>query len=177
MPRALRDMSDVIERQADQIVATAVARREVDGVADLARALPMSVVPDLVGWPDYGRKNLLRWGAATFDTMGPMNRYMAKAVPASLQMLRFSKHVVRRRTVSDGSMGHETVIAGVPVPAGPGFWCCTHRRTAMSEIGRTRTHSTSVGMRTARWDSGMAPTPARAGGCLVSRCRRYPHAA
>lgn len=111
LPRALCGMSDVIARQADQIVAAAVAQRQVDAVADLARALPLSVVPDLVGWPDYGRKNLLRWGAATFDTMGPMNRYMAKAVPASLQMLRFSKHVVRRRTVSDGSMGHDILVA------------------------------------------------------------------
>ena len=111
LPRALRDMSDRIERQADQIVDAAVARREVDGVAELARPLPLSVVPDLVGWPEYGRRNLLRWGAATFDMIGPMNRQMARAVPASMQMLRFSKHVVRRRTVSDGSMGHDILVA------------------------------------------------------------------
>lgn len=111
LPRALREMSGVVERQAAEIVAAAVARQHIDGVTDLARALPLSVVPDLVGWPEDGRKNLLRWGAATFDAVGPINRYAARAVPASLQMLRFSKRVVRRRSVIDGSMGHDILAA------------------------------------------------------------------
>ena len=32
-------------------------------------------------------------------------------MPASLQMLRFSKHVVRRRAVIAGSMGHDILVA------------------------------------------------------------------
>jgi cytochrome P450 len=111
LPRALRAMSDDVERQADQIVRAAVARQHVDGVADLARALPLSVVPSLVGWPYDGRGNLLRWGAATFDFLGPVNRHMASAALTSLQMLRFSKEVVRRRSVIDGSMGHDILAA------------------------------------------------------------------
>ncbi|MDT5094002.1 MAG: hypothetical protein QOH60_3365 [Mycobacterium sp.] len=111
LPRALRAMTDDIERQADQIVAAALARKEVDGVADLARALPLSIVPDLVGWPEYGRENLLRWGAATFDFLGPLNRYFAASTVASLQMLRFSNEVVRRRSVMAGSMGHDILAA------------------------------------------------------------------
>lgn len=89
----------------------ALTRRHVDGVKDLATALPLSVVPELVGWPEDGRKNLLRWGAATFDALGPINRYAAKALPASLQMLRFSTQVVRRRAVIDGGMGHDILVA------------------------------------------------------------------
>jgi cytochrome P450 len=111
LPRALRAMSDVVEQQADQIVASVVASQDVDAITDLARALPLSVVPDLVGWPEDGRKNLLRWGAATFDAAGPINLYTAKAAPASLQMRRFAKHVVRRRSVIDGSMGHDILAA------------------------------------------------------------------
>ena len=34
----------------------------------------MAVVPDLVGWPRDERDNLLRWGAATFDILGPLNK-------------------------------------------------------------------------------------------------------
>ena len=75
------------------------------------RRLPLSVVPELVGWPEDGRKNLLRWGAATFDALGPINRYTVTAVPASLQMLWFAKQVVRRRAVLDGSMGHDILVA------------------------------------------------------------------
>lgn len=111
LPRALRAIGDTVADQADQLVATAVARQHVDGVKDLATALPVSVVPDLVGWPEDDRKHLLRWGAATFDALGPVNRYSVRAVPASLQMLWFSKKVVRRRAVGEGSMGHDILVA------------------------------------------------------------------
>ena len=111
LPRALRTIEGAGARQADQLVEAALTRRHVDGVKDLATALPLSVVPELVGWPEDGRKNLLRWGAATFDALGPINRYAAKALPASLQMLRFSTQVVRRRAVIDGSMGHDILVA------------------------------------------------------------------
>jgi len=111
LPRALRTIGEAVQRQADELVAAAVARQQVDGVEDLATALPLSVVPELVGWPEDGRKNLLRWSTATFDALGPINRYAAMAVPASLQMLWFSKQVVRRRAVIDGSMGHDILVA------------------------------------------------------------------
>ena len=62
LPRALRTIEGAVARQADQLVESGVDRRHVDGVKDLATALPLSVVPELVGWPEDGRKNLLRWG-------------------------------------------------------------------------------------------------------------------
>jgi cytochrome P450 len=111
LPRALRSTSDVIAAQAANLVAAAVKRECVDGVADLARALPLAVVPDLLGWPRDGRDNLLSWGAATFDVLGPANHLAARAVPAGLQMMRFTKQVVCRRSVADGSMGHDILAA------------------------------------------------------------------
>ena len=62
LPPALRTMSDVVTRQAEKLVDAAVRRQHVDGVKDLATALPLSVVPDLVGWPADRRQYLLRWG-------------------------------------------------------------------------------------------------------------------
>ncbi len=112
LPRALRAMSAVVQAQADDVACAAVRREYVDGVADLAKALPLAVVPDLLGWPEDGRAHLLRWGAATFDALGPPNRYSVRAVPASLQMMGFSKRVVRRRLVAEGSMGHDILAAG-----------------------------------------------------------------
>ena len=111
LPRALRTMSDTVNRQAEQLVVAAVRRQRVDGVNDLATALPLSVVPDLVGWPEDRRQHLLRWGGATFDVLGPLNRNALKSVRASLQVLRFSKDVVSHRSVMDGSMGHDILAA------------------------------------------------------------------
>ncbi|MEQ0558493.1 cytochrome P450 [Amycolatopsis sp. NEAU-NG30] len=109
-PRALRAMKDVVERQAAEIVDAAVARRTVDGV-DVAAALPAAVVPDLVGWPAEGREHLLRWGAATFDILGPLNGQAVQAIPAGLGMARFAHTVAKQRKVLPGSMGDDLLRA------------------------------------------------------------------
>ncbi|OBK72446.1 cytochrome P450 [Mycobacterium sp. 1274761.0] len=111
LPRALRAISDNVDQLAADVVASAIERSEVDGVEDLASALPHAVVPDLVGWPRDERDNLLRWGAATFDILGPLNKQAIKSAPSSLQMLRFAKRVVRQRSVIEGSMAHELLTA------------------------------------------------------------------
>ncbi|MFF9117925.1 cytochrome P450 [Streptomyces massasporeus] len=109
-PRALRTMQDTVEKQAAAVVAAAVARRRVDAV-EVATALPMAVVPDLVGWPRQGREHLLRWAGATFDALGPFNRQAVRTLPASLGMLRYARGVVRDRSVLDGSVGHDLLRA------------------------------------------------------------------
>jgi cytochrome P450 len=110
LPRALRAISDAVDEQAAQVVEAALGRSEVDGV-DLASALPLVVVPDLVGWPRDQRDHLLNWGAATFDILGPLNRNWVKALTPSLQMLRFARRVVRHRSVLEGSLGHDVLVA------------------------------------------------------------------
>jgi cytochrome P450 len=111
LPRALRALSDSIEQQAVELVEAAIAKREVDGVRDLATALPLAVVPDFVGWPRDEREHLLRWGGATFDALGPINMQAVKSALPSWQMLRFAKRVVRQRSVLEGSMGHDVLVA------------------------------------------------------------------
>ena len=111
LPRALRNISGAVHERAAAIVDAAVSKGEVDGVADLALCLPLAVVPDLVGWPMDGRDQLLNWGAATFDILGPMNKHATKALPRSFQMLRFARRVVKQRTILEGSMAHEVLLA------------------------------------------------------------------
>ncbi|BBX43473.1 cytochrome P450 [Mycobacterium simiae] len=111
MPRALRALGDDVDARARSIVEDAVRRQQLDAVADLATALPLAVVPDLVGWPRDQRSRLLDWGAATFDILGPANLQALKAVPRSLQMLRFARRIVRDRDVLPGSMAHELLTA------------------------------------------------------------------
>jgi cytochrome P450 len=107
----VHDLSATIDQQAAAIVDTAVRRRTVDAVEELASALPLAVVPDLVGWPRDERGLLLEWGGATFDMLGPFNWRAVRSFPRSLQMLRFARHVVRSRAVLDGSMVDELLTA------------------------------------------------------------------
>ncbi|HUO39874.1 MAG TPA: cytochrome P450 [Mycobacterium sp.] len=111
LPRALRAITDEVDEQAAAVVDAALRRRDVDGVEDIASALPLAVVPDLVGWPTDRRDNLISLAGATFDMLGPFNRHALKAMPGSLQMLRFARRVVRRREVIGDTMAHDVLVA------------------------------------------------------------------
>ena len=110
-PKAVRKMRQAVEEKAESIVDAALHKRSVDGVDDLATALPMSIVPDLVGWPEDGREDLLRWAGATFDSLGPVNRHSITAARGAAEMLSFSRRVVRERSVIPGSMGADVLEA------------------------------------------------------------------
>ena len=111
LPRALRAIGEAVDAQAAAVVEAAVGKGEIDGVDDVATALPMAVVPDLVGWPRNQRDDLLPWGGATFDVLGPLNRHALRAMPGAMQMLRFARRVVRRREMLEGSLGHDVLLA------------------------------------------------------------------
>jgi cytochrome P450 len=110
-PRALTAISDGVDATAAAVVDAALCKGEIDGVNDLAAALPLAVVPDLIGWPRNQRDHLLDWGGATFDVLGPLNWQAIKAMPDALRMLSFARRVVRERNMLEGSMAHELLIA------------------------------------------------------------------
>lgn len=111
LPRVLRAISDSVDATAAAVVDAALTQGAVDGVTDLAAALPLAVVPDLIGWPRDQRDHLIDWGGATFDVLGPLNWQAIKSTPRALHMLRFARRVVRQRTVLEGSMAHELLMA------------------------------------------------------------------
>lgn len=110
-PRALRSMQSTVERLASDRVAELVARGRVDAVADLARALPLSFVPDLVGWPIDGREQLLEWASATFDLFGPLNDRALRAVPQVQAMVEFAIRAATRGDFLPGSIGAAVIEA------------------------------------------------------------------
>jgi cytochrome P450 len=111
LPRSLRAISDGVDATAAAVVAAALNKGEIDGVNDLAAALPLAVVPDLIGWPRDQRGHLIEWGGATFDVLGPLNWQAIKAMPGAFRMLLFARRVVRKRTFLPGSMADELLLA------------------------------------------------------------------
>ena len=111
LPRALRAIGEGVDATAAAVVDAALDKGEIDGVNDLAAALPLAVVPDLIGWPRDQRNHLIEWGGATFDFMGPLNWQAAKALPGTVRVLRFARRVVRERTFLRGSMADELLTA------------------------------------------------------------------
>jgi cytochrome P450 len=110
-PRSLRPMKEQVTEAADALVAELVERGSFDAVADLARALPLSIVPDFIGWPQEGREHLLRWAGANFDSFGPVNERVEKALPQCGEMAAFGAEIVRTGNVLPGSLGASVLEA------------------------------------------------------------------
>lgn len=110
-PRALRPMNEIVTQKAETLVAELVAGGSFDAVHDLARALPLSVVPDFIGWPEQGREHLLEWAGANFDSFGPMNDRARRAMPKCGEMAAFGAEIVRTGNVAPGSLGASVLEA------------------------------------------------------------------
>ena len=112
LPRALRGINDDVDEQAARVVdrRTRTWRRSTASTIWRARCR-MAVVPDLVGWPRDQRDHLLRLGRSHFRRPRSAESAGLKSTAATLRMLRFARRVVRDRSLIEGSMAHEVLLA------------------------------------------------------------------
>jgi cytochrome P450 len=103
-PRALRGLKSDIDAKADAMVADRVERGSFDAIADLARALPLAVVADLIGVQGEVRENMPRWGEAAMNVLGPMNERTAQNFPIAGQLFQWA-HNAKAEELAEGSMG------------------------------------------------------------------------
>jgi len=69
VPKALESIQNRIEAEAHSLVDRLLVLASFDGMRDLARHLPLTIVTDLVGLPEDGRENMLAWAAGGFDIL------------------------------------------------------------------------------------------------------------
>ena len=106
-PRALRGVTADIDAVADRMVAELVERGAFDAMDDLARALPLTVVADLIGVQGPVRENMLVWGEAAFNCLGPMNARTAQSFPIAGELFQWSVEC-RAEDLTDGSWGRRS---------------------------------------------------------------------
>lgn len=82
-PRALRGLKGQIEAKADTLVADLVAKGSFEAIDAIARAFPLEVVADLIGFTGPVRDNMLRWGQAAMQVIGPANQRTAESFPVA----------------------------------------------------------------------------------------------
>jgi len=79
-PAAISVLRTTFEREAEALVERLIDKREFDGIADLAEAFPLKVFPNAVGIADEGRENLMRYGNMVFNSFGPRNDLLERAM-------------------------------------------------------------------------------------------------
>ena len=103
---AVENNRERIQSVADQLVETCIAKGTFDAVSDLAQGLPLAVVRDLVGLPDFGRENMLKWAGAAFDMLGVQNERGQAACAVVQEMRSFIQRQATPDKLKPGSWTH-----------------------------------------------------------------------
>lgn len=110
-PKALRRHREDFQRLADDLIDHLLERGTFDAVVDFAQLFPLSVVPDLLGWPSEGRNEFLAWASAGFNALGPMNERARADIPVLAGMWAFMAEIVQPGRLRPGSWGADLVEA------------------------------------------------------------------
>ncbi|MFD6859884.1 cytochrome P450 [Rhodococcus sp. NPDC060090] len=103
-PRALRGLKGTIEAKADALVAELVAAGSFEAIDSLARAFPLEIVADLIGFTGDVRENMLRWGQAAMEVIGPLNQRTAENFPIAGELYEWCSKV-QAEDLTPGSVG------------------------------------------------------------------------
>ena len=103
-PRALRGLKDEIDAKADALVAELVQQGSFEAIDALARAFPLQVVADLIGFTGQVRDNMLRWGQAAMEVIGPMNARTRENFPIAGELYGWCS-TVTADDLAPGSVG------------------------------------------------------------------------
>lgn len=103
-PRALRGLKTTIDTKADALVEQLVNKGSFEAIDALARALPLEVVADLIGFTGHARDNMLRWGQAAMQVIGPMNQRTAENFPIAGELYGWCSSVTAD-DLQPGSVG------------------------------------------------------------------------
>lgn len=112
-PRALREQRDHVDSRAAKVV-DAVLRHDsdvVDAVSLIAQAMPMSVVPDFLGFPEECRPHLLTWAKASADLGGPVSDRTPVATGHAMEMFEYVARLAQTREVLPDSLGEDVLKA------------------------------------------------------------------
>jgi cytochrome P450 len=73
LPQSLKNIRGQVQDAAAGLIERLVKAKSFDGMTDLASYLPLTLVTELLGLPEDGRKNMLHWAAGAFDITGIQN--------------------------------------------------------------------------------------------------------
>lgn len=110
-PHALRGIREEVQELARQLVDRVLEEEAFDAVESLAQAMPLTVVPDLLGWEQEVRPRLLEWAEAAFDTSGPFCPRNEPKLAQVGELIEYATTVAAERRVSPGGLGAEVLAA------------------------------------------------------------------
>jgi cytochrome P450 len=108
---AMRSLQQSVRNEAEEVVQRLVTRQSFCATRDLAAHLPVSIVANEIGLAEEGRERMLTWAHQLFDSFGPENDRMRRAVPGIQEMMQYATNQAVRGKVKPGSWADELLEA------------------------------------------------------------------
>jgi cytochrome P450 len=103
-PRALRGLKVTIDEKADKLVGELADSGSFEAIDSLARAFPIEIVADLIGFKGHVKDNMLRWGQAAMQVIGPLNQRTQESFPIAGELYGWCSSVTAE-DLTPGSIG------------------------------------------------------------------------
>jgi 4-methoxybenzoate monooxygenase (O-demethylating) len=104
-PVNVKNMKDVFESEADEMVSALIDAGPFDGVTALAEAYPLKVFPDAVGVTPHDRHNLLAYGNMVFNSFGPRNEFFDQGMINAAETRSWIMAQCTREALTDDGLG------------------------------------------------------------------------
>lgn len=105
-PATMKRLRDGFAAAADAKIDELLARGgNIDAIADLAEAYPLSVFPDAMGLKQEGRENLLPYAGLVFNAFGPPNELRQSAIERSAPHQAYVAEQCQRPNLAPGGFG------------------------------------------------------------------------
>ncbi|MCZ4296447.1 cytochrome P450 [Henriciella marina] len=98
-PGAIKENRARFKEMISEQVASLKGGQTFDGVDALAKHLPLAAVSHLLGLPEEGRQNMLRWAAATFNIMGQNVEHFQEDMMTALEGFQYLEDIDRKSLV------------------------------------------------------------------------------
>ena len=106
----LKALRPIWQAKADSLIEGLVGRR-IDAVSELAETFPLAVFPDTIGLPLEGRKHLLAYALATFNSFGPRNALFEETNAQAAEAIEWVAMACRRENLSPEGWGMDVYHA------------------------------------------------------------------
>jgi cytochrome P450 len=108
----IQNISSVIEHRTQEMIDVLLTKKTFEGVSEVAQVLPISVVFDLLGFPEWSRDKVLGMAAGSFDAIGPEGPRMLKALHNLQELVEFIGKVYDDNELVPGSFAADIAEAG-----------------------------------------------------------------
>jgi 4-methoxybenzoate monooxygenase (O-demethylating) len=103
--KAMAALRARFEAAAERLADALIGRGEIDAIAEIAEAYPLSVFPGAIGLGPEGLENLLPYGSMAFNAFGPRNKHFEASMRDASRVVGWINAQCAREALAPDGLG------------------------------------------------------------------------